>query len=212
MSTLVYMKMLEQTPAKYDRGMRILTLGRIDKVKREIADRWIQPGARVLEIGCGTGSLAALMIQRGADVTGIDISEPMLAQARHNAPEAKFVHLTAMELGRFEECAFDTVVSTLTFSELTEAERSYALEGIRRVLKPDGRLVIADEVRPMGWWRKTIAYTIRWPLAALTFAVTQNTTHALSSGTDLLQSAGYRIVEAKFFLGDKLALVVAENA
>ena len=55
MSTLVYMKMLEQTPAKYDRGMRILTLGRIDHIKHEIASSWVEPGNKVLEIGCEIG-------------------------------------------------------------------------------------------------------------------------------------------------------------
>jgi ubiquinone/menaquinone biosynthesis C-methylase UbiE len=74
MSTLVYMKLLEQTPAKYDRGMRILSLGRLDALKLEIASAWVEPGQAVLEIGCGTGSLAALMTGKGARVTGIDIA------------------------------------------------------------------------------------------------------------------------------------------
>ena len=88
MSTLVYMKLLEQTPAKYDRGMRVITLGRVDRIKREIAAGWVEPGHSVLELGCGTGSLARLMTERGADVTGIDISEPMLAVAR-GGPSSK---------------------------------------------------------------------------------------------------------------------------
>ena len=46
MSTLVYMKLLEQTPAKYDRGMRVITLGRVDRIKREIAAGWVEPGTR----------------------------------------------------------------------------------------------------------------------------------------------------------------------
>ena len=44
MSTLVYMKILEQTPDKYDRGMRIITLGCIDHIKKEITSNRIKPG------------------------------------------------------------------------------------------------------------------------------------------------------------------------
>jgi len=82
MSTLIYMKILEQTPGKYDRGMRILTFGRIDRIKQEIALTQIEAGHEILEIGCGTGTLAAMMTARGAHVVGIDISESMLAAAR----------------------------------------------------------------------------------------------------------------------------------
>ena len=71
MSTLVYMKMLERAPANYDRGMRLLTLGRVDRIKREIASAWVAPGHDVLEIGCGAGSLTALLTKRGARVVGI---------------------------------------------------------------------------------------------------------------------------------------------
>lgn len=109
MSTLVYMRMLERTPAKYDRGMRLLTLGRIDRIKREIASAWVEPGHSVLEIGCGTGSLAALLGKRGARIVGTDVSEQMLAVARDAAPDAKLIHLTATEIdrlgsGRFATC------------------------------------------------------------------------------------------------------------
>ena len=127
MSTLVYMRMLEQAPAKYDRGMRLLTLGRIDRIKREIASAWVEPGNNVLEIGCGTGTLAALMIGRGARVVGTDISEPMLAVARKNAPEAEFMHMTASELEGLEAGCFDRIVATLSFSELSDDELDHSL-------------------------------------------------------------------------------------
>ena len=142
MSTLVYMKLLEQTPAKYDRGMRVITLGRVDRIKREIAAGWVEPGHSVLELGCGTGSLARLMTERGADVTGIDISEPMLAVAREVAPAAKVMHLTATEIERLGESCFDRIVATLSLSELSEDELDYVLHASARLLKP------AD----CSWW------------------------------------------------------------
>jgi ubiquinone/menaquinone biosynthesis C-methylase UbiE len=212
MSTLVYMKLLEQTPVKYDRGMRILTLGRIDHLKQEIAERWIEPGEQILEIGCGTGSLAVLMTQRGAQVTGIDISETMLSQARQTAPDANFLHMTVTELKNFEESAFDAVVSTLAFSELSTDERKLALKGIRHILKPNGKFILVDEVRPTGWLKSIFNLAVRWPLVVLTFALTQNTTHALSGLDAWLERNNFHVVQSKRVLLGTLALVVAEKS
>lgn len=212
MSTLVYMKLLEQTPAKYDRGMRLLTLGRIDRIKRDIASTSVEPDHRVLEIGCGTGTLAALMTERGAHVTGIDVSEPMLAVARKSAPAAEFMHMTAAEIERFGSSRFDRIVTTLAMSELSGAEVDYVLRVATELLKPGGMLVVADEVRPVGWWQKIVFYLVRWPLAALTFLATQNTTHALKGFEGQLEQAGYRVLSVKRYLLGTLALFVAEKA
>ncbi len=65
MSTLVFMKVLERNPARFDRRMRALTWGRIDRIRREIASSFVRPNTDVLEIGCGTGALAALMPNAG---------------------------------------------------------------------------------------------------------------------------------------------------
>lgn len=212
MSTLVYMKLLEQTPAKYDRGMRLLSLGRLDAIKQEIASAWVEPGQTVLEIGCGTGTLAALMTARGAAVTGIDISEPMLAVARENAPEAELYHMTAAEIDRLPEGRFDRIVSTLVFSELSEDERDFVLRASAKLLKTNGKLVIADEVRPSGLAARLLASLVRLPLAGLTFLLTQNTTHALKDFECWLRRAGYRPLSRKRYLLGTLALFVAEPA
>jgi len=211
MSTLVYMKILEQTPAKYDRGMRILTLGRIDRIKREIASVWIEPGHDVLEIGCGTGTLAALISGRGAHVVGIDVSEIMLDASRKNAPEAEFIHMTATEIDRLGEGRFDRIIATLSFSELTEDELDLVLCTIPNLLKKGGKLVVADEVPPSAWWKRFLARLIRWPLAVLTFLLTQNTTNVLQKFEERLEQTRLRIVYRKDFLFDTLTLIVAEK-
>ncbi len=211
MSTLVYMKMLEQTPAKYDRGMRILTLGCIDKIKREISDRWVEPGQKVLELGCGTGTLAAMMAERGADVVAIDVSERMLAEARTKASAVQFLHRTATEIEEFGSGRFDRVVGTLVLSELSEDEVDYVLRAAAKVLKPEGMLVLADEIRPARFLERLPYYAVRWPLAAVTFALTQNTTHALKDIDKRLEQAGFRVVQNRRYLLGSLALVAAEK-
>jgi len=211
MSTLVYMKFLEQTPEKYDRGMRLLTLGWIDRIKVEIADRWVEPGQAVLEIGCGTGSLAARMAARGARVMAIDVSEPMLALARITAPAVELNHMTAVEIDDLGAERFDRVVATLSLSELSEAEVDHVVRAAARLLRPGGRLVVADEVEPARWWGRLLAAVVRAPLAALTFLLTQNTTHALKELDARLEAAGLRRVHRQGYLLGTLALVVAEK-
>lgn len=211
MSTLVYMKMLEQTPAKYDRGMRILTLGRIDEIKREIASHWVEPGQEVLELGCGTGTLAAMMAERGAGIVALDVSEPMLAEARKKAPAVQFLHRTATEIEELGSGRFDRVVGTLVLSELSDDEVDYVLRAASTVLKPGGMLVLADEIRPARLLERLPFYAVRWPLAAVTFAFTQNSTHALKNIEGRLERAGFRVVSLKRYLLGSLALVVAEK-
>ena len=211
MSTMVYMKLLELTPGRYDRGMRLLTLGRIDRLKREIAQRWVEPDDEVLEIGCGTGALAALLCERGVRVTGIDISDRMLAVARASAPGAEIVHMSATEIEKLEEGRFGRVVATLALSELSLEELRHVLRKVSLVLKPEGTLVIADEVRPRGWWRRGLAILVRWPLAALTFVLTRSGTRALQGLEHELEAAGLRVAHEERCLMDTLALVVARK-
>ncbi len=211
MSSTVYMKILEQNPAKYDRGMRILTLGRIDHIKRTIASCFVQPDDCVLEIGCGTGSLAALMTERGAKVLGIDISNDMLEVAQSAAPEAEFARMSAMEIDRLEPGQFDRIVATLVFSELSEDEQDFVLRASLKLLKQGGTLVVADEMRPSNWSQRILFYLVRLPLAALTFIVTQNTTRAVQHFARRLARAGYQVQSCERHLFGSLELIVAEK-
>ena len=81
MSSFVFMKLLETQASRYDLGMRLLSLGGIGRLHADVAAR-VPEGCRVLEIGCGTGSLTELLARRGCRVVGVDRSTGMLAQAR----------------------------------------------------------------------------------------------------------------------------------
>ena len=77
MSTYVLMKILESAPGRYDAGLRILTLGRLDKAYDRLASH-ISKGQKVLDIGCGTGALVIRAALQGAFVKGIDINSGMI--------------------------------------------------------------------------------------------------------------------------------------
>ena len=206
MSTLVYMKILEQSPASYDRWMRVLTLGRADVIRRRIVEKWIAPGDEVLEIGCGTGALTALACGKGARVTAIDLSEKMLCVARSVAPDACFHHLTALELDHFSERRFTKVVAAFSLSEMSETEMDMALDSIHGLLAPGGILVVADEVVPQRIAHRIISCMVRLPISAAVYIATQQTTRPLSGFKTRLEQKGFVAVAGQRALFGTLAL------
>ena len=99
-------------------------------------------GARVLDVGCGTGlPTARQLVAAGCEVTGIDISPVMLDLARHNVAEATFVQRDVVgidaSLGRFH-----AVVAFFSLLMLPRSEIVRTLTRLREVLLPDGWLTI----------------------------------------------------------------------
>jgi ubiquinone/menaquinone biosynthesis C-methylase UbiE len=103
----------------------------------------IAPGQDVLDVACGTGVLAreaALRVQPGGTVTGLDRNEGMLAVARRKAPEIEWRQGLAEALP-FADDRFDAVVSQ--FGLMFFDDRALALAEMWRVLKPGGRVAVA---------------------------------------------------------------------
>jgi demethylmenaquinone methyltransferase/2-methoxy-6-polyprenyl-1,4-benzoquinol methylase/phosphoethanolamine N-methyltransferase len=114
----------------------------------------LKPGSRVLDVGCGTGSLALKAKERVGStgmVAGIDASPEMievaLEKARRAGVEIDF-RLEVVEKLPFADQTFDTVLSSLMMHHLPDDLKRQGLAEIRRVLKPGGSLVIVDFKRP----------------------------------------------------------------
>ena len=110
----------------------------------------IQPGEQVLDVGCGTGTLAIEVARRlgsAGRVAGIDPSTEQIARARRSAARRSLpidCQIGVIEQLPFPDQTFDVVLSTLMMHHLPDSLKRQGLAEIARVLKPGGRLVIAD--------------------------------------------------------------------
>ncbi len=97
-----------------------------------------QAGERILDLGCGTGHLAAQIAEMGARVVGIDSSAEMIAEARRKYPQVEFDAGDARSF-RFEH-PFDAVFSNAVLHWVREAD--LVIESAWKSLRPGGRYVI----------------------------------------------------------------------
>lgn len=108
---------------------------------RRLLDR-LPPGARILDLGCGTGlPTARQLVDAGYRVTGTDISPTMLALARENVPEAEFRQVDIVDLDADQD--YDAVVAFFSLLILPRARIPEALGLIRRALVPGGWLCLS---------------------------------------------------------------------
>lgn len=214
MSSFVWMKVLESAPQRYDRGIRLLSRGRIEDVYERIAKLVAAPGKRILDIGCGTGGVSLACAACGATVIGIDIDAGMLEVARSkpvpSRGSAEFLELAAAEIeDRFAEPSFDAVVSCLAMSEMSSNEQEYVLRIAHSRLVPGGTLVVADETMPDGGLSRLACRLRRLPIAAATYLLTQTTTRPVSDLRDRVEAAGFSHVEEERIWSGSFVIVHA---
>ncbi len=110
----------------------------------------MQPGEQVLDVGCGTGTLAmevARRVGRAGRVAGVDPGTQQIARARAKAARRNLpieFQTGMIEQLPFPDQSFDVVFSTLMMHHLPAPLKRQGLAEIARVLKPGGRLVMAD--------------------------------------------------------------------
>ncbi len=208
--------MLEFIPSRYDKIIRILTFGKLDEIYDYLAAH-IMKGCKVLDIGCGTGALTLRAAWKGARVKAIDINPQMLEVARKRVSEAgliqniDFYEMGVAELESEEHGSYDVVTSGLCLSELTEEELTYTLKEVKRILKPGGLLLVADEVKPKNTLKRIIYWLIRFPLVAVTYLIAQATTKPVEDLLEKIEESGLIIESVKLNKLENFMVVVARK-
>lgn len=134
--------------------------------RRLIAQATIAPGHDVLDLGCGTGTLVALIKEAcpAAHVSGVDIDPRILAIARDKLAtagiEARLVEGSATA-PPLPPASFDRVLSTLVLHHLTTPQKREAFTAVRRLLRPGGELHIADWGKPQNLLMQVAALSFR---------------------------------------------------
>jgi len=140
----------------YDLAVNLTTVGHAPRLRKLTVDNaLINPGDSVLDVGCGTGEVTLLAKTRAKDgkVYGIDPAPEMIDVARKKAARKKLdvdFRVGVIESLPFPDSSLDVVTSSLMMHHLPEDLKVRGLAETYRVLKPGGRLLIADFMRPTG--------------------------------------------------------------
>ncbi|MCW4033355.1 MAG: class I SAM-dependent methyltransferase [Candidatus Bathyarchaeota archaeon] len=202
MATYVLMRILESAPKRYDRGIRILKFGKLDLAYDRMMS-YVEEEDKVLDLGCGTGALSLRAAKKGANVKGIDVNSQMLEIAKKRVVEANLTRnlelceMGVAEIAKEKSESYDVVMAGLCFSELTKDELIYALKEVKRILKPEGFLLITDEVVPKTIFKRALNYLIRFPLVIITYLITQSITTPIKGLQELVKEEGLLVESIK---------------
>lgn len=135
----------------YDAVVWLALRGRERQLRERLLElSGLRPGESVLDVGCGTGTLAILAqetVGRSGTVCGVDASAEMLARARSKASragvEVRFEQGAAQALP-FPDSSFDLVLGTMMLHHLGRAARREFAAELRRVARPGGRALLVD--------------------------------------------------------------------
>lgn len=159
---------------------------------RLIQEARIAPGFRVLDLGCGTGTLTVLLKQKypDADITGIDGDPAVLAIARAKAARQN-VSITFDEGMAFQlpyaDGTFDRVVSSLVIHHLTTEDKQRTLREAFRVLKLGGELLIVDFGKPHN--------PLAWLISRVMRRLERTEDNILGRLPEMIRTAGFQSVQ-----------------
>lgn len=141
----------------YDGLINLMTFGQIRRLRQmTINQAQLHSGERVLDVGCGTGAVTIPVKKKVGNhgtAVGIDPDPVMIAVARRKAKRENLevdFRVGVIEFLPFPDATFDAVTSSLMMHHLSEPLRVKGLAETFRVLKPGGRILIAEMRRPTG--------------------------------------------------------------
>lgn len=174
-----------------------------------IATQWVidrlAPGARVLDLGCGTGvPTAGMLAETGLEVVGVDVSTEMLALARRNVPTGRFVAMDLMELdGSLGE--FDGVCAFFSLLMLRKEDIPRVLRRTKALLRPGAVVAIGMvegdfDYAPLSFLGQEVAVTA-FPRVDLESVIRAEGLHVLEVDVEEFEPASADVpAERQIFL------------
>ena len=161
----------DRLAGRYDAMNLLISLGQTSWWRRRsLARVQLEPGRRVLDVGCGTGWVVRHLARRepSVKIEGMDLSEGMLVEARARDAQAKYFQGDVTDIPRADE-AYDLVTTVFTLRNFPDLDAS--LDEMCRVLAPGGRIFILDGFPPKGpaiwrgfhalWMRHVVPLVVR---------------------------------------------------
>ena len=191
----------DRLASPYDRGMAPLEVLWLRRLRQKLA-----PLARgqVLEIGVGTGANMPFY-PPSACLMAVDESPEMLTVAAQRANDlGRCAHLGQVDVEHlsFSSDSFDTVVASLVLCSVVDQQR--ALGELHRVLKPDGRLLLLEHMRPHGGpWAWFV------DMANIPWTVIQDRCHLNRQTEKAVSDAGFTVEKVEAKVGGFLRMIVA---
>lgn len=192
----------------YDLAVKVLTLGRENQFRTEtIRHAAIRNGDVVLDAGCGTGTLTLLAKAAAGNrglVFGVDASPEMITVARQKSQQQKGIEFTVgvIEALEFSDKTFDIVLSSLMFHHLPDDLKERGLKEMYLILKPGGRLIVVDMVRPATFFQR---------LSVIALAHHEQTTDVRDL-LPIMENIGFRDVQSSNMSWKMLGLIRGSRA
>lgn len=118
-------------------------------------------GTDALDFGCGTGRSTRFLRDHGFHAVGVDISAPMLAQARDRDPEGDYRLVPEGDLSSLPLHSFDLILAAFTFDNVPTHQVKVGLfTALRRLLRPSGRIVTVVSA-PEIYWHEWASFTTK---------------------------------------------------
>ncbi|MGK7897913.1 MAG: class I SAM-dependent methyltransferase [Xenococcus sp. (in: cyanobacteria)] len=218
--------LFDNIATKYDFIRTIVFLGQTSSWYRQaLRDLELQPGMKILDVGCGTGESTRFLTNSYPDieVEGLDLSPGMLDVARKLDSVSHYFEGDVCKIER-PDATYDLVITAFTFRNFPDKQTS--LQEMIRVLRPGGRLLILDHFQPQHpiLWKNTYTFWMSQIVPQIVKPFIEDSTPyrylaqsiinqlSMPEFTALINSFGATVTQTHFYGGGASGRLIAVKA